>query len=162
MFSRRRHKSTPTLNTAALPDLIFTVLFFFMIATHMRDFERQVDYDVPQGSEVQKYASNKGTAYICIGTRTSMGQGVKDASKVKHDCSTDYVIQVGDRIGSIADIPHYIKSVRDRMSPSDLEHLTVELRIDRGVPMKMVSEVKTVLQRCNARHIRYYAGKEDI
>ncbi len=27
----------PALNTSSLPDLIFTLLFFFMIATTMRD-----------------------------------------------------------------------------------------------------------------------------
>ena len=30
MFKRKDH-SVPVLNTASLPDLIFTVLFFFMI-----------------------------------------------------------------------------------------------------------------------------------
>ena len=32
----------PGLNTAALPDLIFTVLFFFMIVTHMRSVPMKV------------------------------------------------------------------------------------------------------------------------
>ena len=36
VFRRKKHEM-PGLNTAALPDLIFTVLFFFMIVTHMRD-----------------------------------------------------------------------------------------------------------------------------
>ena len=34
-FKRRSHE-VPGLNTSSLPDLIFTVLFFFMIVTHMR------------------------------------------------------------------------------------------------------------------------------
>ena len=33
---RHRRPEVPMLNTASLPDLIFTVLFFFMMVTHMR------------------------------------------------------------------------------------------------------------------------------
>lgn len=36
MIRQRIDRSVPTLNTSSLPDLIFTVLFFFMVVTHMR------------------------------------------------------------------------------------------------------------------------------
>ena len=41
---RRREHEVPELNMAALPDLIFTVLFFFMIVTHMLDVDKKVAY----------------------------------------------------------------------------------------------------------------------
>ena len=44
---------------ASLPDLIFTVLFFFMIVTHMRDVEKQVSYQLPSGTEVEKVGHQK-------------------------------------------------------------------------------------------------------
>ena len=50
----RREHTVPRLNTAALPDLIFTVLFFFMIVTHMRDVKLRVHYDVPNGTQLEK------------------------------------------------------------------------------------------------------------
>ena len=49
---KRREREVPGLNTASLPDLIFTVLFFFMIVTHMRQAELKVQYKVPQGTEL--------------------------------------------------------------------------------------------------------------
>lgn len=45
-------REVPALNTASLPDLIFTVLFFFMIVTHMRQADLKVQYRVPQGTEL--------------------------------------------------------------------------------------------------------------
>ena len=39
MFHDRRRRGVPSLNVASMPDLIFTVLFFFMIVTHMRRVE---------------------------------------------------------------------------------------------------------------------------
>ena len=47
-------REVPQLNMASLPDLIFTVLFFFMIVTHMREVDLKVRYTVPEGTEIKK------------------------------------------------------------------------------------------------------------
>ena len=65
-FSQTR-RSVPSLNVASMPDLIFTVLFFFMIVTHMRSDEVKVRLQVPQGSEVQKLANKQAVVNIYIG-----------------------------------------------------------------------------------------------
>ena len=36
-FNKTGKREMPALNTSSLPDLIFTLLFFFMIVTTMRD-----------------------------------------------------------------------------------------------------------------------------
>ena len=54
---RRRLRGVPELNTASLPDLIFTVLFFFMIVTHMREVTLKVKYRVPQDTDKQQLTS---------------------------------------------------------------------------------------------------------
>ena len=51
---RESRREVPGLNLSAMPDLIFTVLFFFMIVTHMRDVKPMVRYDVPQGTQLEK------------------------------------------------------------------------------------------------------------
>ena len=66
VFRRKKHEM-PGLNTAALPDLIFTVLFFFMIVTHMRDVDLQVRYDVPKGTEVRKLTHKSSVSTIYVG-----------------------------------------------------------------------------------------------
>ena len=66
MFRTKRH-SVPSLNVASMPDLIFTVLFFFMIVTHMRSDEVKVHLQVPQGTEVQKLANKSAVANLYIG-----------------------------------------------------------------------------------------------
>ena len=54
---QRKRMNVPSLNMASMPDLIFTVLFFFMIGTHMRSDEVKVRVEVPQGKEMQKLAN---------------------------------------------------------------------------------------------------------
>ena len=69
---RRRERKMPGLNTSALPDLIFTGLFFFMIVTHMRDVDLLVHYDLPQGSEVQKLTHKSAVTQIYVGRQQTL------------------------------------------------------------------------------------------
>ena len=66
-FKRQRQRTVPALNVASLPDLIFTVLFFFMIVTHMRDVDPKVQYNVPEGTELTKEVNKSGLVYLFIG-----------------------------------------------------------------------------------------------
>ena len=67
MFGRREHEM-PGLNTSSLPDLIFTVLFFFMIVTHMRQVTLKVDYRAPQGKQLTRLTKKSAVSYIYIGS----------------------------------------------------------------------------------------------
>ena len=64
---RRQRREVPMLNTAALPDLIFTVLFFFITVTHMREVTLKVKYRVPEGTELTSLVKKSAVTYIYIG-----------------------------------------------------------------------------------------------
>ena len=135
----------PGLNTAALPDLIFTVLFFFMIVTHMRDVEPLVHYDVPLGTELQKVAHKASVVYIYVG-RTA-----KD--------SDQFAIQLNNRLATVDDIRAFIEEERSRMAPEDQALLTVSLKADRDVPMRLIADIKEALRQSYALKINYSATK---
>ena len=62
IFGNRNSRQMPQLNTASLPDLIFTVLFFFMVVTHMRTVTLKVSFRVPQG-----LTKKTAVSYVYIG-----------------------------------------------------------------------------------------------
>ena len=64
---RQKRGGVPMLNTSSMPDLIFTVLFFFMIVTHMRKVTLKVQYQVPQGKELTRLTKKTAVSYIHIG-----------------------------------------------------------------------------------------------
>jgi len=64
---RRRSHEMPGLNTASLPDLIFSVLFFFMIVTHMRKVTIKVKYRVPHATELTRLTKKTAISYVYIG-----------------------------------------------------------------------------------------------
>ena len=53
-FGKKEKAEMPELNTSSLPDLIFSILFFFMIVTSMREVELKVEFKIPQGTELEK------------------------------------------------------------------------------------------------------------
>ena len=53
-FNKTGKREMPALNTSSLPDLIFTLLFFFMIVTTMREVTLKVQFTLPEGTELEK------------------------------------------------------------------------------------------------------------
>ena len=150
-MSRFRHqmkRDVPGLNLASLPDLNFTVLFFFMIVTHMRDVNPKVRYEVPQGTELSKTANKGGLVYIFIGKPVdAQGQVVSDETR----------IQLNDRYVSVDQLAQEIAHERNQMSESDRQHMVVSIRADRDTEMGIINDVKQALRKAGALNINYSA-----
>jgi biopolymer transport protein ExbD len=144
IFRDRKKREMPGLNTAALPDLIFTVLFFFMIVTHMRSVPMKVKYQVPSGTEITKLVKKSTVTYIYIG-------------KVGEDTR----IQLNDKLATVADIEVYVKAERSRMQSEDMKRQVVSIKADRETDMKVITQVKQALRRANAYTINYSATQEN-
>ena len=57
-FNKNGSKEVPELNTSSLPDLIFSILFFFMMVTSMREVTLKVEFNTPKGTEIEKLEKN--------------------------------------------------------------------------------------------------------
>ena len=141
-FRQHIDREVPALNLAALPDLIFTVLFFFMIVTHMRQVETHVRYQLPQGTEVGQEANKTGLVYILIGEGSEM-------------------IQVNDRMVRVDEVAQCVNRIREEMTEEERQRLTVCIRADRNTEMGIINDVKQQLRRAGALNIYYAAKKQN-
>ena len=146
-FKTTRNREVPGLNLAALPDLIFTVLFFFMIVTHMREVTPKVRYEVPQGTEIDK-ERKAGLVFLFI------GKPVDEEGRVAGD---ETRIQLNDRYVTVAQIPEEIKKEREKMSEDERQHMTISIRADRDTEMGVINDVKQALRKAGALNINYSA-----
>ena len=96
---RRSSHDMPGLNLASMPDLIFTVLFFFMIVTHMRHDDVKVRYQVPAGTEVQKLQQKSAVINIYIG---------------------EGKIQVNNQLTDVEHLPQLIEAERKKLSEAPM------------------------------------------
>ena len=67
-FNKKKKGDLPAVNTASLPDIVFMLLFFFMVATVMRDNELKIENNLPAANaDVVEKLEKKRTSnvYIC-------------------------------------------------------------------------------------------------
>ncbi len=170
----RRLREVPMLNTASLPDLIFTVLFFFMIVTHMRTTTSKVKYALPQGTELKRLVKKSAVTYIYIGrampetTReTSSAASPNTSSAVLSNTSSAssmdvsaYKVQLNNRVGTIDEVASFVANEKKRMNPDDQVKMTVSIKADRSTPMYVINAVKRAVRAGGATRINYSAERE--
>lgn len=150
LFGRREHEM-PGLNTSSLPDLIFTVLFFFMIVTHMRQVTLKVAYQAPQGKQLTRLTKKSAVSYIYIGQPVSglAGSAANDSSRV--------CVQLNDKLATPAEVMDYVLAEKQRMGVEDQRQMTISIRADRYVPMGVVMDVKQALRQAKVFRVNYSA-----
>lgn len=152
-FGSDDKKTMPGLTTASLSDIVFMLLFFFMVTTSMRETENKVAVKLPEASEVAKLERKDLTSYINIGP------------PVKHlqaQYGTDARIQLNDSFKNTDEIRDFIAAERDAMSEADRQFMTVSIKADENVRMGIVTDVKQELRRCSALKIMYAARKPAV
>lgn len=162
----RRLREVPMLNTASLPDLIFTVLFFFMIVTHMRTTTSKVKYALPQGTELKRLVKKSAVTYIYIGR--DMPKTTRETSTVaSHNTSSAssmdvsaYKVQLNNRVGTIDEVASFVANEKKRMNPDDQVKMTVSIKADRSTPMYVINAVKRAVRAGGATRINYSAERE--
>ncbi len=145
---RRQGHDVPGLNTASLPDLIFTVLFFFMIVTHMRKVTLKVKYQVPAGTELTRLTKKSAVTYIYIG---------RPSDKLGKQTSNESRIQVNDKFSDVTGVTDYVATERTNMQAEDAKRMTVSIKADQHTRMGFITDVKQALRRAGALKVNYSA-----
>ncbi|NLZ94394.1 MAG: biopolymer transporter ExbD [Bacteroidales bacterium] len=148
-FNKSGGREMPALNTSSLPDMIFAILFFFMVTTTMREVTLMVKIRIPEASEVQKLEKKSLVTYINMGQPLDSKYG------------TGTFMQLNDKFAEVEDIHDYIASERNMLTEADQQFMTVSIKADEATQMRYVTEVKQALRRAYALKISYSARKED-
>ena len=149
-FNKTGSKEVPELNTSSLPDLIFSILFFFMMVTSMREVTMKVDLKTPKGTEIEKLEKKSLITYIYIG---------KPTKEYRAKMGTASQIQLNDAFASVDAIGEYVQQERDAMPERDKPFMRVSMKIDQDTQMGLVTDVKMKLREAWALNIVYSGGK---
>ncbi len=147
-FQKKRGKSSPAISTASLPDIIFMLLFFFMVVTVLRDSTLKVSVNVPNATELTKLEKKSLVNYLYIGKPLQNYQDVY---------GTKPTLQLGDKISKIADIPLFLEQHKNTVPEAQRPGINSSLRVDGEVTMGIVSDVKTELRKSNQLKVNYSA-----
>ena len=147
-FRKTEKRVMPTLNTSSLPDLIFSLLFFFMIVTTMREETLKLEFRLPQATELNKLERKSLVTHIYVGRPSAEYRDASDGESC---------IQLNDSFADVSDIPAYIANERAGLSEEEQAQMTVSLKVDRHTRMGIVLDIKEALRQANALNISYSA-----
>ena len=150
-FKKKRGASTPEVSTASLPDIIFMLLFFFMVVTVLRDSSLKVQVEIPDATELTKLDKKSLVNYIYVG---------KPLLKEQKIYGTKPRIQLGDKFAELSEIPLFIATFREKTPENQRNKITSSLRVDGDVTMGIVSDIKTQLRKSSQLKVNYSAKKE--
>lgn len=142
-------KETPEISTASLPDIIFMLLFFFMVVTVMRETNPILKIKLPQATELSKIQFKQAVAYVLIGTPVDEAT-YGDAPR----------IQLNDSYRTVDDVQRFVKKAQTEVPSAFKNQFTVSLKIDENVTMGIVTDVKQELRKADALKINYAANKK--
>lgn len=147
-FSKKRGGVSPAISTASLPDIIFMLLFFFMVVTVLRDAELKLNVVTPEATELTKLEKKSLVNYIYVG---------KPMKKYQATYGTSPKMQLGDKFASIADIPLFLERHKQKVPEGQRPGINTSLRIDGDVTMGIVQDIKTELRKSGQLKINYSA-----
>ena len=143
-FRKEGKKEVPQVSTSSLPDIVYMLIFFFMITTTMRDVELKVESSpLPKATEIQKLEHKALVSSIYIGAPRDSKLG------------TESRIQLDDSFATPADIADWIQKERDSRNPADIPLLTTALKVHKDTRMGVVTDVKQELRKVGAFRINY-------
>ena len=151
-FKKDNTKKLAPISTASLPDIVFMLLFFFMVTTVMRETEMLVDNILPQATEVKKLERKSLVSYIYIGTPKGNNRKIKYGTKAK--------IQLNDAYARVEDIQSFVIAERESRAEEEIPLLTTSIKSDVDVKMGIISDVKQELRKAQAYKINYSTRKE--
>lgn len=148
--SKSSGKGMAPISTASLPDIVFMLLFFFMVSTTLRETELKIKVKLPDATEVKKLEKKSLVSYIYVGQPLPIYQ-----SKF----GTEPRIQLNDQFARLDDIRDYVTAEREQRSEADVPFITTSLKVDMGAKMGIVTDIKQKLREAQALKINYSTRK---
>jgi biopolymer transport protein ExbD len=136
-------KGSGGISTASLPDIIFILLFFFMVVTVMRETERKVKVRMPAASETTKLEKKSLVDYIYVGPPKNKKYGTAPR------------IQLDDSFATLKDIQPWIQKNRKKRPEAVRPLITTSLKVDKKTKMGIVSDIKQELRQARALKLNY-------
>ena len=150
-FKKDGKKETPAISTASLPDIVFMLLFFFMVSTTMREVTLMIQNNLPQATQIAKLEKKSLVSNIYVGKPTLQYQKAY---------GTEPRIQLHDKFATLEDVGAFVAAEREARKEEDRNSITNNLKIQPETTMGIVTDIKQELRKANSLRINYGARQK--
>ena len=159
-FKKEGSGGAPTMNTASLPDIVFMLLFFFMVATTSKETDPTVEFESPTGTktmDLTPYKQRSEIDFLYLGTPRNPNRA--KAFKMGFALSLDNVVQATpDGLYPTNTVGRWKKdkfSQKPARMSAPIETVITCVKADRNAPSGLIFEIRKQLQDIEALTIAY-------
>ena len=127
-----------------MPDVVFMLLFFFMVTTELRKTAVDVMQRIPQATQLRKLQRKSLVTNLYIGE-----------PKKSEQFGSEPKIQADDTFIEPGDIILWVNRKKDELPENEREQLTIAMKVDSEAKRGIIADVETELRKANARKILY-------
>ncbi|AXO81110.1 biopolymer transporter ExbD [Olleya aquimaris] len=148
-FKKGGSKELPAISTASLPDIVFMLLFFFMVATVMRDSSLKIKNNLPSAAETEKLGQKNLIMFIYAGKPSDQYKSQGEEAK----------IQLNDKFANLNEIASFVAAERASKREAEIPQLIAALKVDKETNMGLVSDIEQQLRKVGQLKINYTTKK---
>jgi len=144
-FKKKKDGGLPPISTASLPDIVFMLLFFFMVVTVMRDTNLLVKNTLPKADQIEKLKKDR-SVFIFAG---------KPSERYQDKYGKEGKIQIRDKYTDVSNLKFALTEMRGKLRPELQEKVMVALKVDEETNTGLVSDIKQELRELNMLKLIY-------
>lgn len=139
---RTKTKRETVISTASLPDIVFLLLFFFMISAVIKPPLEEVDPEIPKARNLTKAEMKTLVKELVVGYPK---KGTSNVPK----------ISANDRLIELSGVTQWVNQVRNELPEAHKNQMIIKLKADINVDMGLINDIQQELRKANARKIIY-------
>ena len=148
MYANKKIKKreTPSVSTASLPDIVFMLLFFFMVVTTIKNQNILVTNELPYAEQISRLEKKDRVIEIFVG-RLEKG--------TESNVGVEPKIQLGNKLEKVEEVAPYVLSELAK-KPEEVKNLvTISLKVDKDVNIGLITDIKEELRKINMLKVSY-------
>jgi biopolymer transport protein ExbD len=146
---KKKAKTSQEIPTSALPDIIFMLLFFFMVTTVLREVTINVKQRIPEATQLRKLERKSLVSYLYVGEPKKTDQWGSEPR-----------IQANDVFIEPNDVVLWVAAEKDKLNEVERDQITIALKVDKDAKRGLISDIELQLRKANARKLLYSTIQE--
>ena len=141
---KKKANTKQEIPTSALPDIIFMLLFFFMVTTVLREVTINVKQRIPEATQLRKLERKSLVSYLYVGEPKKVEQWGSEPR-----------IQANDAFIEPKDVILWVNQEKDKLDENERDLITIAMKVDEEAKRGLISDVELQLRKANARKLLY-------
>ncbi len=146
---KKKANTKQEIPTSALPDIIFMLLFFFMVTTVLREVTINVKQRIPEATQLRKLERKSLVSYLYVGEPKKTDQWGSEPR-----------IQANDVFIEPKDVLLWVAGEKDKLNEVERDQITIALKVDKEAKRGLISDIELQLRKANARKLLYSTIQE--